>query len=108
MIRVINAIKQSVSIPIIPLESNNRGEQVIYCFNPISDDGVKKVYSLKLNIIAKSLSNAETYDLAIRKALLNFGDTCPVSGINKIELNGGGTLTSEAGVHRIMNLIITI
>jgi len=108
MKRIISAIKKSVSIPLIALESDKTGEQVIYTFNPISDNGIKKAYNLKLNIVANSLANAETYDLAIRKAILNVGDSCPVDGIQKIELNGGGTLTSVAGVHRITNYTIII
>lgn len=108
MIRVINAIKQAVSIPIVPLEAENTGEQVIYNITPISDNGILKANRLQLNIVAKNLAYAEMYDTAIRKAILNIGDSCPVDGINSITVNGGGTLTSEAGVHRIVyyNVII--
>lgn len=107
MIEVINAIKQATTIPIYPLQSDKLGEQIIYIPTPISDNGCVNVYRLQLNIIGKSLANVESYDKAIRTALLNIGDTNKVNNINKIEVNGGGTLTSELGVHRFIYLIIT-
>jgi len=107
MIEVIRTIEQAVNIPVYPLESIKKGEQVIYEPVPISDNGCVKVTRLQLNIIGKSLANAEMYDNAIRTALLNLGDTAKVNNINKIEINGGGTLKSEIGVHRLLYLIIT-
>lgn len=107
MIEIIRAIEQAVNIPVYPLESTKLGEQIIYTPNPISDNGCVKVTRLQLNIIGKSLANIESYDKAIRTALLNIGDTNKIDDINKIEINGGGTLTSEIGVHRLIYLVIT-
>lgn len=106
MIEIIRKIEQAVNIPVFPLESTKLGEQVIYTPTPISDNGCVKVYNLQLNIIGKTLANAEMYDKSIRTALLNLGDTAKVNNINKIEVNGGGTLTSEIGVHRLLNLTV--
>ncbi len=107
MIEVINAIEAVVSIPVLPLQSKKKQEQIIYNITPNSDDGLVNQSTLELNIVANTLANAEAYDTAIRLALLNTGDTSQVNGINKITLNGGGTLTSEAGVHRFVNYVIT-
>lgn len=107
MIEIIRAIEQVLSIPVYPLESTKKGEQVIYKPNPVSDNGCVKVTRLELNIIGKTLANAEQYDSAIRTALLNLGDTAKINNINKIEINGGGTLTSEVGIHRLLYLVIT-
>lgn len=106
MIQVIQAIKQAVNIPVIPLSSDKIQEQIIYTPTPLSDNGIIYSYQLRLNIVANTLANAESYDKAIRDVLLNFGDSNDLDNVLDISVNGGGTLTSTVGVHRIINLII--
>lgn len=103
---IIQIIEGAVSIPVVPLESNTIQEQVIYSITPVSDNGVFSISSLELNIIGNTLANAEQYDEAIRVALLNVGDSNKIENITNIEINGGGTLRSEIGVHRFTNYII--
>lgn len=106
MLQVIRAIEQAVNIPVIPLSSDKIQEQVIYTNTPLSDNGIIYSYQLRLNIVANTLANAEIYDEAIRKALLNFGDNNDLNNVLDCQINGGGTLTSTVGVHRITNYII--
>jgi len=106
LLQVIRAIKQAINIPVVPLSSDKIQEQIIYTPIPLSDNGIIYSYQLRLNIVANSLANAETYDEAIRKVVLNYGDKNDLSNILDITVNGGGTLTSEAGVHRITNYVI--
>lgn len=107
MIEILNIIKQVTGLPIFPLSSDKKTEQVIYKPVPVGDNGIKKQYRIELNIVAKTLANVEHYDDAIRKALLNIGNTTKVKSVTNIELNGGGTLTSEVGVHRLLFLSVT-
>ena len=51
------------------------------------------------------MARAIELDTAIRQALLSIGDL-KKNGVLDIEVNGGGTLQSEIGVHRLVNYTI--
>lgn len=104
--RILDIISSVSQLPLYPLYSDKTGEQIIYTETPVSDDGVIEVYRLELNIICKTLDKANTVDKNIRKALLNGGDLKKI-GLLNIELNGGGTLISEIGVHRLIYFTIS-
>lgn len=98
---LLDAIVAASGLSLYPIQSDKKGEQIIYTETPVSDDGVKNQYRLELNIVCDTLAKAITIDKAIRKALLSFGDLKQNNVLN-IEINGGGTLTSEVGVHRLL------
>lgn len=106
MIEILNAIEAATSLSINPLSSHQTGEQIIYGIVPLADNGVVKQDRLELNIVAATLARTIEVDTQIRKALLSIGDI-EKNGVLSIELNGGGTLESEAGVHRFTNYTIT-
>lgn len=103
---ILDTISSVSQLPLYPLNSDKTGEQIIYKETPISDDGVIEIYRLELNIVCKTLDKANTIDKEIRKALLNGGDLKKTNLLD-IELNGGGTLTSEVGVHRLIYFTIS-
>lgn len=106
MIEILNAIEAATDLPINPLSSHQCGEQIVYSIIPLADNGVVKQDRLELNIVCSSLARTIEKDNSIRKALLSIGDL-EKNGVLSIELNGGGTLESEVGVHRFTNYTIT-
>lgn len=108
MQRVIKTISDGLNIPVVALFSDKVQEQVIYTLTPTTDNGVIKAYNLKLNIFAFSLARCEKIDTQIRKLLLGRSEIPTISGVLTIRQNGGGTLTSEVGVHRICYYDITL
>ena len=98
---ILDAISSASGLSLYPISSTHTGEQIIYTETPISDDGIKNQYRLELNIVCKTLDKANKTDKAIRQALLSIGDL-KQNGVLDIEINGGGTLTSEIGVHRLL------
>ncbi|VYU55563.1 Uncharacterised protein [uncultured Clostridium sp.] len=105
MVKVVDAIAKAVAVPVFPISSSLKGEQIIYNIVPLSDDGIKQSNRLELNIIGKTMARAIELDTAIRQALLSIGDL-KKNGVLDIEANGGGTLQSEIGVHRLVNYTI--
>ena len=107
IVSILEAIERATGLLLVPLESGSPGEQVIYNTVPIADNGVHRQYRVELNIVADSLAAAERYDEAVRRALLSVGDGNPIADNMTIELAGGGTLTSKAGVHRLTSYVVT-
>lgn len=98
---ILDAISSASGLSLYPISSTHTGEQVIYTEAPISDDGIKNQYRLELNIVCKTLDKVNKTDKAIRQALLSVGDL-KKNGVLDIQVNGGGTLTSEVGIHRLL------
>lgn len=101
-LEILNVIEQASGLPVRALSSDKKEEQIIYNLVPVSDDGILKLDRLELNIICSTLEKAEAADDSIRIALLSAGDL-KKNGVQDIAVNGGGTLTSEIGVHRFVN-----
>lgn len=101
-LEILNVIEQASGLPVRALSSDKKEEQIIYNLVPVSDDGILKLDRLELNIICSTLEKAEAADDSIRTALLSAGDL-KKNGVQDIAVNGGGTLTSEIGVHRFVN-----
>ena len=74
MVKVIDAIAKAVAVPVFPISSSLKGEQIIYNIVPLTDDGIKQSNRLELNIIGKTMARAIELDTAIRQALLSIGD----------------------------------
>ncbi|MEA4894236.1 MAG: hypothetical protein VB064_03140 [Oscillospiraceae bacterium] len=104
MKKVIKAL-DVVGIPVNPLSGKGAGEQIIYNIVPISDNGVVQVVRLELKILGASLERAELLDKQVRQTLLSIGDE-KKNDVLDIYVNGGGTLQSEVGVHRLINFTI--
>ena len=102
---LLDAIEKAVGLPVRALYSDKIENQVIYKIVPLTDDGVVRSDRLELNIAVSTLEEAEQADRKIRKALLSPGDL-KGNGVLDIYLNGGGTLLSEAAVHRLVNYVI--
>lgn len=106
MLQLLTAIEKATGCVLYPISSTDKGEQIIYNVTPIADDGIKKTYRFELNIVSTTLARVEEIDAEIRQALLGKGDSKPNNVLN-IEVNGGGTLTSEVGIHRLLYFIVT-
>ena len=55
MVKVIDAIAKAVAVPVFPISSSLKGEQIIYNIVPLTDDGIKQSNRLELNIIGKTI-----------------------------------------------------
>lgn len=48
MVKVVDAIAKAVAVPVFPISSSLKGEQIIYNIVPLSDDGIKQSNRLEL------------------------------------------------------------
>lgn len=77
---------------IYPLYTMSNEDCIIYKHVPISDDGIKTLDRLELNIISTSYSHTLEIEDRIKDLLLTIGDNQLTSSILDIEVNGGGAL----------------
>lgn len=88
---------------------NADGNSIVYSLTPLTDDRIKRTDRLEIRIIAKSVKRMFSIDTIVRKLLLTLGDEPLRTGIQKVEINGGGQMEdlNTATYHLLAYYIIT-
>lgn len=88
---------------------NVNGNSIVYSLTLLTDDRIKRTDRLEIRIIAKSVKQMFSIDAIVRKLLLTLGDEPLRTGIQKVEINGGGQMEdlNTATYHLLAYYIIT-
>lgn len=93
MIRqIIKTIEETTGLSCYPLLTDAIGECIVYTYEPIADDGVKKQDRLTIRIITEHIPEGRMYSAQIRNLLLTIGDSSKIEDILNCYINGGGTI----------------
>jgi len=93
---IVTALKSATSLKVYPFWTDELKECIVYEWTPLSDNGSKQTAQLMVRIKVKNMTDAETYAVAVKNALVSIGDGSAVDGLTACEQNGGGTLKNEA------------
>ena len=102
---MIKALEEATGLTCYPFLSSSIGECIVYTYEPIMDDGIKKQDRLTIRLITKDIPTAIEKVKAIKQLLLTIGDQKnELLDILSVEQNRGGTLKHEATgmVHTMM------
>lgn len=79
-----------------PYNIEGAKEAIVYSLTPLTDDNIKRTDRLEIHIISKTVSGANAIDAVVRKLLLTAADAPLMDGVQKVQINGGGTMEDIA------------
>lgn len=93
---IIKLLRDNINLPINPYNQEGYQNGIVYNFVPLTDNKIVRTERLEIHIIASTLAEAWAIDEEVRHILLTIGDEALIEGINKVEINGGGSLEDIA------------
>lgn len=100
MLRIIDYLKETLELPISPIETDTVQDCIVYKYYQVS----RYKWRLEVRLIGSTFADADRFASTAISAINDFGDVWKIEGISSIVLNGGGVMKDYETntIHRLL------